>query len=89
MYWDQFAAQWEEQKCRVRKRWGLLTDNDLHEVDQLREIHAKWECLVAKIMAQYGLTIQTAERQILDFLCSIEPPDVQWEQGRLKAAHRG
>ena len=81
MYWDQFAAQWEEHKCRVRERWDLLTDDDLHE------IHGKWECLVAKIMAQYGLTIQTAERQILDFLRSIETAEVKRKDSHKVAHH--
>jgi uncharacterized protein YjbJ (UPF0337 family) len=81
MYWDQFAAQWEEQKQWVRKRWDKLTDDDV------REIHGKFEGLVAKIMARYGLSIQTAERQILAFLRSIEARGDKREHKREAAHH--
>lgn len=80
MYWDQFAAEWDEQKQQLRKRWDKLSDEDL------QEIHGKWERLVAKIMARYGLTIQTAERQILAFLHSADAGMAQ-RQERRKAAH--
>ncbi len=81
MYWDQFAAHWEEQKHSVRERWDKLTDHDV------REIHGTWECLVAKIMARYGLTIQTAEKQILAFLHSVETRGDKGEHRRKLAHH--
>lgn len=80
MYWDQFVAQWDEQKHRIRKRWDRLSEEDL------QEIHGKWERLVAKIMARYGLTIQTAERQILAFLHSHEVGETK-RPARHKTAH--
>jgi uncharacterized protein YjbJ (UPF0337 family) len=82
MYWDQFASQWEEQKHRVVKRWNELTGEDL------REINGKWERLVARIMARYGLTIHTAERQILAFLHSIDTDEVRWKDSDNAGRHR-
>lgn len=32
MYWDQFVAQWEEQKHWVNERWDKLTDQDMREI---------------------------------------------------------
>lgn len=82
MCWEEFTAQWEEQKYRITKRWRLLTDDDLGQ------IQGEWERLAAKIMARYGLTIQTAEKQIFDLLCSIEPAELKWEEARKVASHR-
>ncbi|HOK44630.1 MAG TPA: general stress protein CsbD [Bryobacteraceae bacterium] len=62
MNWDRISGQWERFSCRIRERWGLLTDDDVDA------IAGKREHLVDRIQERYSLTREEAQRQVDDWL---------------------
>ena len=56
--WDHIAGDWTQWKCRVRERWGKLTD------DQLDVVGGRREQLSGRIQEVYGVTKDEADRQL-------------------------
>jgi len=56
--WNRIQGNWKQFSGRVRQQWGLLTDDDVVEID------GKRENLVGKLQERYGLSQEAANRQI-------------------------
>jgi uncharacterized protein YjbJ (UPF0337 family) len=59
--WATTNGAWAPSRGEVRERWGALTDNDMQEIDDSREI------LIGKLQTRYALSYQDAERETGDF----------------------
>jgi len=58
MNWDQVAGQWKQLKCKVKEKWGDLTDDDLDKIS------GKRDQLVGTIQQRYGIAKDEAERRV-------------------------
>lgn len=67
MNWDQIEGKWKEYSGRFREKWGKLTDDDWHV------IAGKRDQLVGRIQQRYGLEKEQAQREVDDFVRTMEP----------------
>ena len=58
MNWDRVEGNWKQFKCKVKQKWGKLTD------DQLDVISGNRDELVGKIQESYGIAKDEAEREV-------------------------
>jgi uncharacterized protein YjbJ (UPF0337 family) len=58
---DQFAGIWKQFKGTIKGRWGKLTNNPFVVTAGTRDQRA------GKIQEQYGVSKETAARQLKDF----------------------
>ncbi len=58
---DILKGKWEQVKGDVTRRWGLITDN------HLTEINGSYSKLLGKVQESYGLARDEAERQVADW----------------------
>ncbi len=65
MNWDQIAGQWKQVRAVIKSRWAKLTDDDL------KNLSAKKDMLVAKIEERYGVLKEDAERQVDEWLAKL------------------
>lgn len=54
-------GKWNQMKGEAKKKWGNLTDDDLHQVEGDRDK------LVGKIQERYGKSKEDAEREVDDW----------------------
>ncbi|OFV94307.1 MAG: hypothetical protein A3F68_08905 [Acidobacteria bacterium RIFCSPLOWO2_12_FULL_54_10] len=72
MNWDQLEGNWKQFKGEVRERWGRFTEDDVDVIKGRREQ------LVGRLQEKYGILREEAEREIAEFLVSLdEPPRVE------------
>ena len=57
---DIFEGKWKQLKCKVKSRWGKLTDDEL----DVAEGHSQY--LAGKLQERYGLTKEKAEEEIAE-----------------------
>ena len=55
---DVLKGQWKQLRGRIKKHWGLLTDDDI------AQIHGHREILLGKIQELYGRSRDEAEREL-------------------------
>lgn len=67
MNWDQIEGKWKEYSGRFREKWGKLTDGDWQVVA------GKRDQLVGRIQQRYGLEREQAQREVDDFVRTMEP----------------
>lgn len=65
MNWDQVQGKWKQYKGQVRAKWGKLTDSDLDVIEGNRQQ------LVGKVQEYYGVTKESAEKQVDEFVTSL------------------
>ncbi|MEZ5465607.1 MAG: CsbD family protein [Lysobacteraceae bacterium] len=58
---DIIKGKWKQISGRMKRQWGKLTDDDLDVVDGHREY------LLGKLQERYGLSKDSAEKQIKAF----------------------
>ena len=58
---DIIQGKWKQLTGRIKSQWGKLTDDDLDVVDGHRDY------LVGKLQERYGLSRDSAEKQIRQF----------------------
>jgi uncharacterized protein YjbJ (UPF0337 family) len=66
MNWDQIEGKWKQFKGSVRTKWGKLTDDDFDV------IAGKRQALSGKLQERYGLAKEEAEKQISEFVRSLD-----------------
>ena len=65
---DMMSGQWKQMKGEVKRRWGILTD------DELDQVEGNFEKLVGRIQERYGYERHRAESEINDFLHNYHEP---------------
>ena len=65
MNWDEIKGDWKTFAGKAKSQWGKLTDDDWTQIDGKREE------LSGRLQKQYGHTKEVAEKNIDDFLKSI------------------
>ena len=58
---DIIQGKWKQLTGRIKSQWGKLTDDDLDVVDGHRDY------LAGKLQERYGLSRDSAEKQIRQF----------------------
>jgi uncharacterized protein YjbJ (UPF0337 family) len=56
--WHKVAGNWKQFGGEIRRRWGLLTDDDLEEIRGERDI------LAGKLQERYGYSLDVANQKI-------------------------
>ena len=59
-------GKWHQTKGAVRKQWGKLTDDDV------KMFLGEGEVLTGKLQERYGYTRERAEREVTDFMDSLD-----------------
>jgi uncharacterized protein YjbJ (UPF0337 family) len=67
MNWDQIEGQWKQMGAKIKSKWAKLTDDDL------QNLGAKKDELVAKLEERYGILKDEAEHQVDDWLAKLSP----------------
>lgn len=63
---DQLEGKWKQLVGNVRTRWGELTDDDV------QQIKGNAQQLAGKLQERYGYTKEQAERELDEWLTTIE-----------------
>ncbi len=66
MNMDQLEGSWKQIKGEAKRKWGLLTEDDLTAAA------GKQEVLVGKLQEHYGLVKEEAQKQLDDFLKNLK-----------------
>jgi uncharacterized protein YjbJ (UPF0337 family) len=66
MNWDRVEGNWKVFKGKVRQHWGHLTDDDLDVIEGNRMQ------LAGRLQERYGLQKEEAERQIEQWLKTLQ-----------------
>jgi uncharacterized protein YjbJ (UPF0337 family) len=82
MNWDQVEGKWKQYKGQLRTKWGKLTDSDLDVIQGNRQQ------LVGKIQEYYGVTKENAEKQIEDFVTSLQVSQAAADEQARRAGQR-
>ncbi len=59
---DQIQGNWTQLKGEIKRKWGLLTDDEITAAEGRREI------LIGRLQERYGLVKEEAHRQFDEFL---------------------
>ncbi|MDW3204761.1 MAG: CsbD family protein [Alphaproteobacteria bacterium] len=59
---DILEGRWKELKGEVKRKWGQLTD------DQIHQIEGSHDRLIGAIQRSYGLTRHEAEKEVRSWL---------------------
>ena len=59
-------GKWEQVKGNVQKKWGKLTDDDLDVIKGNSKV------LVSKIQERYGMKEEEAEKEVDEYLNTLE-----------------
>ena len=63
---DILKGKWKQFRGQVKEKWGKLTD------DELDQIEGDYDQLVGQLQEQYGYAKQKAEREVSDWLESLD-----------------
>jgi uncharacterized protein YjbJ (UPF0337 family) len=68
---DTFKGQWKQIKGEVKRRWGMLTDDEVDQID------GNFDKLVGRIQERYGYQRDQAERELNEFITTYKEPVVR------------
>jgi uncharacterized protein YjbJ (UPF0337 family) len=68
MNWDVLKGQWKQMTGKVKAKWGKLTDDDL------TTIGGQKDQFIGKLQERYGFKKDQAEKEVNDFLGSMNQP---------------
>lgn len=68
MNWDVVKGNWKQLTGKLRAQWGKLTDDDL------TTIAGKKDEFLGKLQERYGYKKDQAEKEVDDFLRTINQP---------------
>lgn len=66
MNWDVIEGKWDQLKGQVRSKWAKLTDDDMENLG------GKKDSLLGKLQERYGLMKDDAEREVDDWIASLD-----------------
>jgi uncharacterized protein YjbJ (UPF0337 family) len=69
MNWDVIEGKWDQLKGSARSKWAKLTDQDVEN------LAGKKDTLVGKLQERYGLMKEDAEREIDDWVATLDRDD--------------
>jgi uncharacterized protein YjbJ (UPF0337 family) len=72
---DRLAGNWKQFKGKIKEKWGKLTDDDL-EV-----IAGRAEQLVGRIQERYGIKRDQAQRDVDEYLASLDKEETPRSRG--------
>ena len=58
---SKLKSKWGQLQLDVRRRWGLLTDEDLQQIEGDRVM------LTGRVSERYGISAEEADRQVSDW----------------------
>jgi uncharacterized protein YjbJ (UPF0337 family) len=58
---ERIKGNWNQTKGSIKERWGRLTDDELMQIDGMRDR------LVGRIQETYGIAKEQAEQEVRDF----------------------
>jgi uncharacterized protein YjbJ (UPF0337 family) len=61
MNWSAIQSRWDEYKVAAKRRWGKLSEQQLHGTRGQREY------LLKRVQEAYSLTADAAEREVADW----------------------
>ena len=67
MNWDQIEGNWKQMTCKVKEKWGKLTDDDL------TVIAGKRDQLAGILQERYGYAKNLAEKELDEFTAGLKP----------------
>ena len=76
MDWETVRGNWDAMKGRLRSKWGKLTDDDVDRVG------GKKDELVGRLRERYGYAKDKAEREVDEWLASLDRKDDQAQTQR-------
>jgi uncharacterized protein YjbJ (UPF0337 family) len=82
MNWDQIEGKWKQTSGKIKEKWGKLTDDDLTAISGRRDQ------LVGKLQERYGVAKDQAEKQIDEFIRSLNETDIDRDSQRVRSAGR-
>jgi uncharacterized protein YjbJ (UPF0337 family) len=56
--WNKIAGNWKQFSGEIRRKWGLLTDDDIEQ------IHGHRDILIGRLQERYGYAQEDAQRKI-------------------------
>lgn len=65
MNWDVIEGKWDQVKGQLKSKWGKFTDDDVSNMS------GKKDHLVGKIQERYGIMKDAAERQVDEWISSM------------------
>ena len=65
---DTLKGQWKQIKGEVKRRWGMLTDDEVDQID------GNFDKLTGRIQERYGYQKDQVEREINEFLAKYNEP---------------
>jgi uncharacterized protein YjbJ (UPF0337 family) len=68
MNWDVLKGQWKQMSGKIKTKWGKFTDSDL------TLIGGKKDEFLGKLQEHYGYKKDQAEKEVDDFLRSMDRP---------------
>jgi uncharacterized protein YjbJ (UPF0337 family) len=68
MNWDVLKGQWKQMTGKLKAKWGKLTDDDL------TTIGGKKDEFLGKLQERYGYQKDQAEKEVDEFLHSMNKP---------------
>ncbi len=71
MQWKQVEGRWTRYQTKARRRWSKLSDEDWDQIGGRRD------ALVARVQATYGDEREAAERQIDEWLKTLDDDERQ------------
>ena len=69
MNWDIIEGNWKQVKGKFKEKWGKLTYDDLDMIKGHRQQ------LTGKLQERYGIAKDDAEKQINDWLATLDEDD--------------
>lgn len=63
---EQIKGNWKQVKGEVKKKWAMLTDDDLGEAK------GEMDVIAGKIQARYGKAKDEAMKEVNDFFISLK-----------------
>ena len=72
---DRLAGNWKQLKGKIKEKWGKLTDDDLDVIE------GRAEQLVGRIQQRYGIERDQAQRDVDEYLSTLDTEETPRARG--------